>query len=90
MRPATLFKKKKLWHKFFPVYFANFLRRLFLQNTSGRLLLIFILQVGEEHYGKSINLEGYPGNWWDVFIGETSEWFYTQSFRWGVSFIASF
>ena len=31
--------KRKLWHKCFPVNFAKFLRTLFLQNTSGRLLL---------------------------------------------------
>ena len=39
-RPATLLKKK-LWHRCFPVNFAKFLRRTpFLQNTSGRLLLL--------------------------------------------------
>ena len=37
MRPATLLKKR-LWHWYFPVNFAKFLRTLFLQNTSGRLL----------------------------------------------------
>ena len=37
-RPATLLKKK-LWYRYFPVNFAKFLRILFLQNTSGRLLL---------------------------------------------------
>ena len=37
MRPATLLKKS-LWHKYFPVNFAKFLRRPFLQNTSGQLL----------------------------------------------------
>ena len=36
-RPATLLKKK-LWHKCFSVNFSTFLRTLFLQNTSGRLL----------------------------------------------------
>ena len=38
LRPVTLLKKR-LWHKCFPVNFAKFLRILFLQNTSGRLLL---------------------------------------------------
>ena len=38
LRPATLFKKR-LWHRYFPVNFAKFLRTPFLQNTSGRLLL---------------------------------------------------
>ena len=31
--------KKKLWHRCFPVNFAKFLRKPFLQNTSGRLCL---------------------------------------------------
>ena len=33
------FLKKRLWHRFFPVNFAKFLRTSFLQDTSGRLLL---------------------------------------------------
>ena len=37
-RPATLLKKR-LWPRCFPVNFAKFLRKTFLQNTSGRLLL---------------------------------------------------
>ena len=37
LRPATLLKKT-FWHRYFPVNFAKFLRKLFLQNTSGRLL----------------------------------------------------
>ena len=32
-------KKKRLWHRCFPVNFAKFLRTSFLQNTSERLLL---------------------------------------------------
>ena len=32
-------KKKKLWHRCFPVNFAKFLRILFLQSTSWKLLL---------------------------------------------------
>ena len=39
LRPATLLKKK-LWHRCFLVNFVKFLRALFLQNTSGRLLLL--------------------------------------------------
>ena len=31
------------WHRCFPVNFAKFLRTPFLQNTSGRLLLYFIV-----------------------------------------------
>ena len=41
LRPATLLKKG-LWHRCFPVNFANFLRTPFLQNTSGRLLQSFM------------------------------------------------
>ena len=37
-RSATLLKKR-LWHRCFSVNFAKFLRTLFLQNTSRRLLL---------------------------------------------------
>ena len=37
---ATLFKKR-LWYRCFPVNFVNFLGTPSLQNTSGRLLLIF-------------------------------------------------
>ena len=36
---ATLFKKR-LWHMYFPVNFAKFLRTPFLQNTSRRHLVL--------------------------------------------------
>ena len=39
LRPATSLTKK-LWYRCFPVIFAKFLRKSFLQNTSGRLLLL--------------------------------------------------
>ena len=39
LRPATLLKKR-LWHRYFPVNFAKFVRTPFLQNSSGRLLLL--------------------------------------------------
>ena len=35
------FLNKRLWHRCFPVSFANILRTSFLQNTSERLLLNF-------------------------------------------------
>ena len=38
LRPATLLKKR-LWRRCFPVNFVKFLKTLFSQNTSGRLLL---------------------------------------------------
>ena len=36
--------KMRLWHRCFPVNYTQFLRAPFLQNTSGRLLLKFILK----------------------------------------------
>ena len=44
LRPATLLKKR-LWHRYFPVNFAKFLKTSFLQNTSRRLLLQFCLLI---------------------------------------------
>ena len=41
-RPPTLLKKR-LWHRCFPVNFAKFISKHFLQNTSGRLLQMFCL-----------------------------------------------
>ena len=38
-KQACDFIKKRLWHRYFPVNFAKFLRTSFLQNTSERLLL---------------------------------------------------
>ena len=35
--------KKRLWHRYFPVNFVKFLRKPFLRNTSGRLLLYFTI-----------------------------------------------
>ena len=40
-RPAALLKKRPWYRYCFPVNFAKFLRTPFLQNTSGRLLLVF-------------------------------------------------
>ena len=40
---AETLLKNRLWHRCFPVNFAIFLRTLFLQTTSGRLLLHFIV-----------------------------------------------
>ena len=39
LSPAVLLKKR-LWHRCFPVNFEKLERTRFLQNTSGRLLLI--------------------------------------------------
>ena len=38
LRPAALLKKR-IWRRCFPVNFAKFPRKTFLQNTPGRLLL---------------------------------------------------
>ena len=38
-RPASSLKKR-MWNRCFPGYFPKFLRTLFLQNPSGRLLRI--------------------------------------------------
>ena len=38
LKPATLLKTR-LWYRCFPVNFVKLSRTLFLQNTSGRLLL---------------------------------------------------
>ena len=37
----SLLLKKRLWHRCFPVNFANFLRKPFLQNNSGRLFPVY-------------------------------------------------
>ena len=42
LRPATLLKER-ISNRCFPVNFVKLLRTAFLQNTSGRLLLIFLL-----------------------------------------------
>ena len=41
LRPANLLKKR-FWHSCFPVNFAKFLRTPFLQNTSSRMLLLWV------------------------------------------------
>ena len=43
LRVATLLKKR-LWHRYFPVNFAKFLRTPFSQNTSGQLLPFAVKQ----------------------------------------------
>ena len=51
LRPAT-WLKKSLWHRCVPVNLAKFLRTLFVQNTSRRLLLYL--------YGKKVILRYNP------------------------------
>ena len=38
---SAILSKKRLWHRCFPENFPKFLRTLFLQNTSRRMLLCF-------------------------------------------------
>ena len=52
LRPATLLKKR-LWHTCFPVNFAKFLRSPFLQNTSWRQLVFFLLLSGSVKCGNN-------------------------------------
>ena len=55
--PATLLKQR-LWHRWFPLNFAKFLRTPVLQNTSGRLLLSFkIIYFHFTRPGKNFNLD---------------------------------
>ena len=60
LRPTSLLKKR-LWHRCFPVNFAEFLRTPFLQNSSRRLLLllvsILILSSSEKFDLHSISVE---------------------------------
>ena len=46
LRPSTLIKKRP-WHSCFPLDFAKFLRKLFLQNTIGGLLLYSVTTVDQ-------------------------------------------
>ena len=52
IRSATLLKKR-LCHRCFPVNFAKFLRTPFLQNTSWRLLLQYVLWFWDQFYKKN-------------------------------------
>ena len=47
--PVVLLKKR-LRHRCFPVKFVKFLRTPFLQDTSGRLLLLHFLSVVGDFY----------------------------------------
>ena len=67
LRPATLLKMR-LWHRCFPVKFAKFLRTVFLQNTSGRILLRFqdlkLSILADLHFVKSVQILSFV---WSVF-----------------------
>ena len=53
---ACNFIKKRLWHRCFPVNFATFLRSPFLQNTSGRLLLFYLIIRHQQNRSKILNV----------------------------------
>ena len=61
---ACNFSKKRLWHRCFPIKFAKFLRKPFLQNTSGRLLLFRVNRVSD-YYAKSIYIKVFP---WTIVL----------------------
>ena len=52
LSPATLLKKR-LWHRCFPVNFVKYSRTPFLQNTSGRLLLLFVGGLNKMHQSEN-------------------------------------
>ena len=52
LRPATLLKKRA-WRRCFPVNFAKFLRTPFLQNTSGRLLILIDKTYSHSCFGET-------------------------------------
>ena len=79
LRPATLLKKR-LWHRCFPVKIWKFLRTLFLQYTSGRLLLLMV---------PLINREALYGNdcyfWWKTKLYVWSCIIISSWSRWGIT-----
>ena len=69
LRHATLLKKR-FWPMCFPVNFVKFLRTLFLQNTSGRLLLV--ISSYETSVGLFLHLSGFllSAGLWNVIKRE--------------------
>ena len=52
----SLFLKKRLWHRCFSLNVAKFLRTIFSQNTSGRLLLsYFTFMTKSNHWNLTNN-----------------------------------
>ena len=75
---ACNFIKKRLWHRCFPVNFVKILRTHLLQNTFGRLLLIFslwpfqfseFLEIWHFRYNMEFHLyilkDCFVGSFWD-------------------------
>ena len=55
------FIKKRLWHRSFPVNFANFLKTSFLQNISGQMLPRRVFErpvtLLKRHYNTGVSCE---------------------------------
>ena len=69
---ATLLKKKRLWYRYFPVNFVKFLKTLFLQNASSRLLLYLLKKILTLHSVKVSSSPNSPLLFVIVFSGETN------------------
>ena len=69
--PSLIRLKKRLWHRFFPVNFANVLRARFLQKTSGWVLLNLAFSVSLL-LGQNITL------WVTSSQLSTVKWFYLK------------
>ena len=66
---ATLLKKR-LWHRCPPVNFAKFLRTPFLQNSSGRLLLVLVIARCWVEYGKYFTSLSYLADLCHEYLGK--------------------
>ena len=73
LNSATLLKNR-LWHRCFPLNFAKFLRKSFLQNTSGRLLLAFMKSLHYKECGLKILLTFLAFTWYKESIPEFREY----------------
>ena len=65
---SKLYLKKRLWHRCFLWTLRNFKEQLFLQNTSGRLLLNIYLFIGFHFV--------------DIFVTPCLFWSYVEPFYW--------
>ena len=62
--------KKRLWHRCPPANFAKFLRATFLQNTSGRLLLVLVIARCWAEYGKYFTSLSYFADLFHEYLGK--------------------
>ena len=85
LRPANLLEKR-LWHRYFPVNFKKFLRASFLQNTSGRLLLMIESQTSPESKARKLKLWNTQDPQWKIRSGREQKsvwikWYFRLWFR---------